>query len=407
MPLDQNTEVAALLDQRGFYLGTSAFADLRAAQIYTLCDHTFKYAIDTTQWGILTATGGTVTQISAQSAAQLLVTGANGSRAVLRTHEFYRYQSGKGLVVKMFVIHDDAGQANQVRRWGFNSDNDGVFFQLSGTTLQVVRRTSTSGSVVDNVVNQSAWNIDKMNGTGPSEMTLNVTKGNIYEIQLQWLGVGVVRWFVNGYLVHEMQHANLLAVPYMRTAVLPVSFEVMNTGASTASGFRNVCSSVTVDGGMEAPETTFAAYNATDVSVTGTERPLLSIRPKLTFGGITNRIVVLPSRLFIANISGRAGFRVVYNPTLTGAAWTSVDADSGVEFDVSATAFTGGRTLLRGFLPNTNDARDVATDAFKQNGSKLMVDAFGTQQPILSVFGVNEGGGSITMRASAGWFEVR
>jgi hypothetical protein len=408
MPLEQGTGTSTLIDQRNLYLGTSAFSTLRVAHPFTLTDFNFKYNVDTNFWGQLTASGGTIAHVPAQSAARLQVTGTNGSRALIRTHEYYRYQSGKGMDVKLSVIHDDVGQSNQIRRWGFFDDSDGLFFQLTGTTVQVVRRTSVSGVAVDNVVDQTSWNVDKMDGTGPSQLVLNVSKGNFYDIDFQWLGVGVVRFFVDGFLVHEMQHANLLDVPYTRTAVLPVSFEVVNVGVSVASGFRAICGSVVVDGGMDATEILFDAFNPTDVTVTPVERPILSIRPKLLFNGITNRIVILPRRLFVSNRSGRAGFRIVLNPTLVGAAWTSADPESGVEFDVSATAFAGGRTLLRGFLPNTSDARELSgADLFKQNGSKIHLDAFGTIQPILSLFGVNEGGGTITMRASTGWVEIR
>lgn len=402
-----NTHGVIPVDERGRYINVDAFGNLKVSHPYTLTDYNFKYEIDTTLFGVLTATGGTITQLPNQSAAQFAVTGSNGSRALLRTHEFYRYQSGKALSARFSVVHNDAGQTNQVRRWGIFSDDNGLFFELSGTSLRAVRRTFTSGSTVDNATASGSWNVDKMDGTGPSQMTLDVTKGSIYEIQYQWLGVGVTKFFVNGYLVHEERHSNQLTVPYMTTGQLPVSYEVVNTGASSASGMRSMCGSVVVDGGMEAPESFFGAFNSTDVTVTTTERPLLSIRPKLTYNGVTNRMQILPVRFFVSNEGGRAGFRIVASAALTGASFASADPASGVEFDVAATALTGGRTLSRAFLPNANDARDLSADYFKQNGNKLLLDAFGSIQPILTVTGVNEAGGSGTMRASIGWLEIR
>jgi hypothetical protein len=169
-----------------------------------------------------------------------------------------------------------------------------------------------------------------------------------------------------------------------------------------------LCSTVLVNGGQDAPEFSFGAYNASDVAVGTTERPILSIRPKLTFNSVENRMVILPKLISISTEGSRSGYRIVFGHSLTGASWVSADPESGVEYDVSATSFTGGSTLLRGFLPASNDANIViAQDGFKQNGRKLHLDAFGTVQPIISVFGVNEAAGTTQMRASAAWVEVR
>jgi hypothetical protein len=193
----------------------------------------------------------------------------------------------------------------------------------------------------------------------------------------------------------------------MKTGVLPLECEIVNTGASVASSMRLVCATVIVDGGMEAPDQVFGAFNATDVSVPTTEIPLLSIRPKTTLNGVTNRIQILPTRAFLSAEGGRAGFRILRNPTLTGAAFASVDASSGVEFDTAATAFSGGSTLYRGFLPDPNSARELVTTFFRQNGPKLLLDAFGVVQPIITVTGICEVAGTTDMRASVAWTEIR
>jgi hypothetical protein len=87
-------------------------------------------------------------------------------------------------------------------------------------------RTYIGGSV-DNTtrrVEQSAWNGDKLDGTGASGLTLDLTKPQILWMDFEWLGVGNVRcgFIINGqYIVcHTYQTANVYGTSvYMTTAI--------------------------------------------------------------------------------------------------------------------------------------------------------------------------------------------
>lgn len=388
--------------------GKTAFGEIRTASPYTIVDLINKYDISPLEYSTQTATGGTVTHLPNESAIRLAVTGSNGSTSRLRTNAFYRYQAGKSMLLKTTVYHSDAGQADQTRRWGFFDESDGLFFELFETQLRIVRRTFTSGVAVDNAVAQSAWSDDKLDGFGTSEITLDVTKGNIYEIQLQWLGVGIARFFINGILVHQMNHPNTLSAPYMRTAQLPFNWEVINTGASTGASMTYICASAIVEGGHPPSYFAFGAYTNVDIATTTTERPLLSIRPKLTYNAITNRMILQPFLVTVSCEGGRAGYRVVANGSLTGASWSAVDANSGAEFDRSATSLTGGTTILRGFLPDTNSNETInVTELFQNNERGLKISAFASSQDTFTIMGVNESAGTTNMRASVTWKEIR
>lgn len=402
------TETSPLFSIPNSYFSTG-FGEARTVSPYTLIDLVNKYEIDARQYGTQTATGGTVAHIANESAIRLTVTGTSGSSAKLRTNTFFRYQAGKELVVKQTIYHNDLGQTNQVRRWGFFDDNDGLFWELSGTAFRAVRRTSTSGAPVDNVVAQSSWNGDKFNGTGTSGITLDLTKGNIYEIHIDWLGVGEARFFINGYLVHTFRNPNTIVGPYIKTAQLPLSCEISNTSTSTTSNFTFICASILVQGGSEPEGTSFAAFNSTVKTATVTETPILSIRPKATYNSITNRAVLFPFRAAISTEGSRIAYRIIMNATLTGAAFTSVDAASTAEFDVTATAFTGGQTLLIGFLGGTNDANNNIdlSEFFKEQGRKLRQDAFATTVDTLTIVANDEAAGSTSVKSSISWKEIR
>lgn len=386
----------------------SLFGEQRVVAPYTLFDLVNKYELDTTELETSTATGGSATWQSTTSSIRLAVTGGNGSTAKMRTISYFRYQAGKTLVTRQSVFQS-ALVANQTRRWGLFDDNDGLFFQTTNTTIQIAVRSSSG--VGTQVVDKANWNVDKLDGAGPSGVTLNILTGSIFEIHLQWLGVGTVKFYVNGFLVHEILHANTLIGPYMKTAQLPLSWEVVNTAASTASTFDAICASVQVLGGDDPPGQVFAAFNATDISVTTTERPILSIRPKATYGGgaIDNRAMILPVRASIRTEGSRLGYRLILNATLTGASFASVDATSKTERDVSATAFAGGITLYQGFLPGTNDRETLSLrKMFNILDRKLRRSAYNpaTVTDTLTLTAINENAGSTLVRGSIGFREV-
>ena len=385
----------------------TAFGEVRTANQFTMANLINRYFIDSRQYGTSVNSGGAVTHLPNMSAIQLSVPSTSGAYAKLRTHTYYRYQAGKGLRVTQTGFSADAGQTNQIKHWGLFDDYDGIIWELNGTELRLIRRTSTSGSVVDNIIDRATWNEDKMDGTGPSGITLDVTKGNIYEIQIQWLGVGSVWCYVDGHQVHEIKNANLHAAPYMKTATLPLSWEVSNTAASTASSYTFVCAKVAIEGGEDQPQTTFGAYNSSDIAVGTTDRPLLSMRPTQLLNAIENRAVLVPHVANINTDGARAAFRIVMDGALTGATWNPVATDSAAEFDTASTAISGGDTLFRGFLPNTTDARTVDISGFFSEFGRVMRRfAFGSGANILTITGQNLKAGTTQMSASVAWHEV-
>lgn len=388
----------------------TAFDELRVSMPHTILDAVNTYEIDTTEFGTSTSGAGAVAFVSPLTAIRLSVGTANGDAAKLRTHTNFRYQAGKGQHIKMTGFCSDAGQANQVRRWGYYDDNDGLFFQLTNTTLALVRRTST-GVEAGETVNQSAWNYDKMDGTGPSGETLDISKGNIYEIMFQWLGAGDAFFFINGFLVHTMVNHGKYAAQYMRTAALPLTWEVINTGASAAASYTFECCSVSSQSGADDPYVPFSITNPATRSVNNAiEVPLLSIQLKSTYAGLGNRMNVIPKWMSVGALTnGPVQYRLLLNPVLTGANFTSVDAKSGVNADVTATSLTGGLPIATGLLVGATDSiiRDLK-DFFSMGTRKLRLQAFTGTSDIVTVSAIAlSGGASATVRASLTWGEIR
>lgn len=345
-----------------------AFGRLRIAQPYTLFDSQNRYEKDI-QFSEELVTGGTATWVSNESTVDLAVTTSSGSKAVRQSLRVFPYQPGKSLqVMATFVMN--AGKTNLRQRVGYFNTANGVFFQLNGTTKSFVLRTNTSGTPSDvRTVDQSSWNGDKLDGTGASGLTLDITKAQILWMDFEWLGVGSVRcgFVINGQFIvcHTFNNANDQNKVYMQTAILPVRYEIENTSATASSStMKQICSTVISEGGYDQKSSLIWARRTSVLTgVTTTFVPIVSIRLKSTNLGA----VVIPSIFNAIPIGSTLDYEValVKNPTLTGASFASLSTN--VESDTAATAMTGGDIVQLTYASGSNQGSAVASGDLEYN----------------------------------------
>ena len=333
-----------------------AFGRVRVSQPYTLFDSQNRYAADN-QFEVSTTGTGTSSFLSNEATVKLEVTGAGVGSVIRQTYRSFPYQPGKGLLILTTFVMDSSTSANLTQQVGYYNTQNGVFFKRTGSTNSFVLRsnsTPTPGTPSDTrIVNQSSWNGDKLDGTGDSGFTLDTTKAQILWMDFEWLGVGSVRcgFIIDGqYIVcHTFTNANEIASVYMTTAILPVRYEIVTTTAAVAASMKTICCSVVSEGGFEQTSIDHVARRTTVLGTIGTTfLPVVSIRLASGRTGavvIPNRVQILPTT------SQNYEIALVKNPTLTGATWAStVPSNSNVEFDVAATAMTGGTIAQTNFL---------------------------------------------------------
>lgn len=324
-----------------------AFGRWRVSSPYLLFDSQNQYDASPLLWETVLTAGGTAVHLPNESSVRLRVA-ANGDKVVRQTRAYHRYQPGRSLGIALTTVLG-APTVNVRRRVGYFDAQNGIFIEQTSSGVSFVRRTFVSGVAVDNAVAQASWNVDPLNGSGMSTKTLDQTKSQIILLDLQWLGVGRVRagFDIDGVVVpaHSFNNSNTLTTVYMTTANLPLRYEIEATGAIGGNAdLIQICSEVASEGGFETERgIPFGSAMATALAgVTTTRTPLISIRPKATFGGITVRGQILPEGYVALVGSGSALLELVYGGTLTGAAFASADASSITEVDTTATAITGG-----------------------------------------------------------------
>jgi len=363
------------LDQMAYKDGPNldVFGRLRVSNSTTVFDSQQEYSSSPLVVENYTAGSGTAAHSTLTNSTTLsTVNGTAANRAMRQSKVYWRYQPGKSQLVKMTGVLAKSGTPTgaAVARLGYYDDRNGLFFGRDATGYFVCVRTDTSGSVVDTRVYQSAWNMDKMDGTGQSGEVLDFTKTQIFIIDLQWLGVGRVRMGVQGdagiIYVHEILNANIQSTVYMRTANLPLRYEVFNVGGAGSNiSLECICMALESEGGVqdEGGYSFCAANKGTSISLpnTATLTPVLTMRLRDTFNGLTYRGHVHIQNVIMSVANQAVYWELIWNAaSLTGAAFSNVDATySGVEFDVAATAYTGGVVLQCGYEAAATAAKRV------------------------------------------------
>lgn len=266
-----------------------AFGRQRVSQPFTIFDSKQINGPNPLDWD--TALVGTGISVYDQTkAASILSTAAIGDSATRQTYRRLNYQPGKSQLIFLTGVLRNAGTFSDgvVSGCGQVNGSSGLFFHYTEPTgLSVGIRKNGS----DTLIPQADWNLDKLDGTGPSGITLDITKTQIFVINYEWLAVGSV-WFgftINGSIIwaHRNDNANLQPEAYMQTPNNPLRFWIDATASATGVGsMTQICCSVNSEGGADPGGNTLSVARmapiSLDVGDTNPEQILIALRYKDT-----------------------------------------------------------------------------------------------------------------------------
>jgi hypothetical protein len=269
---------------------TDVFGRVRVSNPQTLCDHKFITSAAQNNWAEITSNASySFTQGSAH--VVYTIPQGNNGRVVRQTRRYYQYQPGKSfLILCTGVLEIHGGRSGVTARIGYFDDGndktedtvksgDGIFWQLDGTTLGVGKRSYVTGSQVDTIVTQADFNTDTLDGNGPSGLTIDPSKRQIFWFAVEWLGVGKVEYGIVGpdgtfVRAHAFKHAGLNdTVPYMGRATLPLRYEITGTPSGGDAVLHQICATVISEGGTVPSGQVFAAANEDDVNINSSGQP--------------------------------------------------------------------------------------------------------------------------------------
>lgn len=390
-----------------------AFSRLRVSTTANLFDSQLTYNLSNLMYEqIVSGTGASITHDATNRMALMTFSSTpTGGKAYMQTYEYIPYQPGRSQLA-FITFNMIAGISNVMKFAGLSDGTNGIEFQLNGTTKQFTVYSSTTAG--NETVAQSNWNLDKLDGTGVSGLTLDLSKTQILVIDLQALYVGRVRvgFDINGlvYFAHEFKHANLIAHPYIATASLPIRCGMTCTGTvSTTMNF--ICASVMSEGGENSPGGRTFSVDGSGTAGNGTRAHILSLRPKTTFNSIANRIqFILDSIDVLVTGNSSVLWELVLGQAITGTTtFTDVNTSySGFEYNTAGT-ISGSPTLVvaSGYCGASTNSK-TAISRSVTNKYPITLDAAGAVRSLgtLSLIATGIGATSAT-RASFTWREVR
>ena len=293
---------------------------------------------------------GTSTYNSNESSVDLDVV-TTGDEVIRQSRHYCIYQAARSITGYLTGVlnPNDSNDSTVTTRFGYFDDLNGFYIQYVNGVTSIVLRSNVTGSVVNTVINQSSFNFDKLDGTGPSGFTFNPAKVNILYFTAEWLASGSQQFglFVKGRLLifHTFYNSNKNNTSYMTSANLPVRYQINSTGGS--GSLKQICSSIQSDAGHEELGIHFSANRGSTVtaSIGTTPIPLISMRIRIDNESHARTNVILES--FSAMSIGNKdtlyelwiNFHENSNP-LTSSSFTDVDTLSSVQIDTSATAVT-------------------------------------------------------------------
>lgn len=340
-----------------------AFGRTRVSTPLTLFDSSHRYRDNNLWESLIVGTGSTVGFATTQGLVNIGIGTTAGCSVIRETTKVFSYQPGKSLLVlNTFVMNPP--KTNLRQRVGYYGADNGMYFEVDGTTAYFVERSLSIGT--ETRVPQTEWNIDKLDGTGLSGITLDISKAQILYMDIEWLGLGTVRlgFVIDGNFVHahSFHHANIIQSTYITTASLPLRYEIANTGITTSSStLKQVCSSVISEGGYELRGLQQAINTPIRAPVdlpspAGTYYPVLSIRLKSSPNRL-DAIVILTALSLMGTGNGpQYNWQVRASATTSGGTWTNAGTDSAVEYKIDGGTVSGGRILASGFFASTNQS---------------------------------------------------
>ena len=387
-------------------LSADAFGRLRTSGTGQRLDLEFIYDKRPAFVDEVTSNGTVTFNSSSRDLTLSLANATAGSYALMRSHPV-PYTPGNSQLIDITGVLD--------------------FAAIGGGVAQVFLRSKVSGTVVETVTDQSSWSEDVASGADWS-------KSHIFAVDFQSLKVGTIRYYLvrDGVpvVVHVQHNDGRINTGYWQVPSLPVYWRIYNDATYTyaeigygdednAIGFRYriaanasatmkaICCTVKSEGGDSLRELGGVPFSAnmgvTAKTVATTLIPLLSIRAGATFNALPNLGILLP-KSFVMQTDNPVRVDMILNGTLTGASWGSVDALSTAEKDTTATAITGGTTVLSGYLATLKNSAAAGQGLL---GREVLWNRLSALSGVLTIAAVRTGGTSAECLASMAWEEIR
>ncbi len=360
--MEYDSEGRPVLRVRDSQAGYTSKNRIKISNYQTDFFNTFQYGKETDVWDESTTLGAAAAWNTNTNWVDMSVSSTQGSKVIRQTRNVMRYIPGRSSSLT-YAVKFDSPVTGIRRRIGLFDEANGFYFEDAGVIgadglpeYNVVVRTSTSGVLVENRIPRSQWNGDRLDGSGRSGIIADATKTQMVSFEYEWYGAGqiVIGYVIDGFthIIHTFNHANRSTVPWSSTPFLPIRLELENlTGVAGTHYLYQGSNSLVSEGEatkLGIAQNVTAPITGRTMASANTFYPILSIRLK----SAALKGIVLPTFFQAATVDNTSVFyKLIRNATLTNADFIDMpDANAFTQYDVSATAYTGGVDLDSGFV---------------------------------------------------------
>ena len=370
--------------------------------------------------------GGSQTVNLPQTHTMINVTTESGSRSLRQSRKYHPYIPGTTNL--SFISFTFAPAAENLQQSvGLYDDSNGIFLRLNGNIAEMVIR---KGGVDNEVIPQSDWNVDKLDGTSASKINVDWSKSQIFFCDYQWLGVGRVRVgiSINGRIVicHQFTHANELTEPYMFQPSLPVRWEIKNVGPTAQpASMMTICYAVYCEGSdIESGFESSISSGTTKISLAAPNdvKGILAVRlrntvnnqPVNAYAKLKDWQVVtsLTTRYKIMILQDKADITLANGSPVTDSNWTQATPTGWCEYLtdfrlVNNLTPANSVILFDGYATGASN-RGAATDASIDNRSATIHQNFdSTDSMIFVLVAYRIANDNAELLASLNWIEIK
>jgi stage V sporulation protein SpoVS len=260
----------------------------------------------------------TSTNIVSTGGAAVLTTSAAKSELILEGRAAPRYQPNRGHLYSTALWCPNKTN-DGVREWGLETTENCVCFKLKADGKLYAELRSGGASTYEAEIDTSGI------------AGFDVQKGNVYDIQYQWRGVGNYKFFINLQLVHTIANLGTLTALSVENPALPISYRATRTTQDVSIHIG--CADITSENGSDNGVQPSVAY--ANISRNGTDVPVISIYNPLQIDGKTNTRTIYPNRVTFS-CDKKAVFKVWRHrdpALLTGETFAAIGNGSYVQTD--------------------------------------------------------------------------
>ena len=343
-------------------INTTPFSEQLTAERTTIMELKSIYGISNIRDRVTTTNTGTVTNDFREY--KLNVNGSN-SQARITSVERGRYIPGKSAEYGIGIRTETSTlTGDTVMRWGALNDTNGMFFGLDSNGIFV--------SILDNEVEiprtyQKDWNLDKLDGTGPSREKIDLTKANIFQIEYTWYGYGVINFKVQLKTLEGMKivtcHRYIVdSQVSVGDPNLPITVDVNQTGSANNASLFIAGRQFSVLGSYTPSFRSLSDYviGKSVPVLTGEPTPIISFKQKEAYANVVAKLSGID---LVTNNSVMIEVYVCDEGDITGASFVTPTRkktnETSFEVDKSASAVDISnanllyRLLLKGGDRNT------------------------------------------------------